>query len=124
MALGNTNANEFLNDSFKEQYLFKLIPDLGVFDVAEKYFIDNNSSGIDNLYFYSNISNPSISGISFRRFICKSDSNITVTPSNDEIAKYNFVTPAGNFTIVIDEQFISNGFTVSSNGNYLIGVCF
>lgn len=33
-------ANNFTIN--KQEYLFKLIPDLSVFDVVERYFIDNN----------------------------------------------------------------------------------
>ena len=35
-------VNAFNNGINKQEYLFKLLPDFGVFDIAERYFIDNS----------------------------------------------------------------------------------
>ena len=46
-------VNAFNNGINKQEYLFKLLPDFGVFDIAERYFIDNNiSDKFINLFFY------------------------------------------------------------------------
>lgn len=48
MNLGSVNANEFKKNNpenpktIAEKYILKLVPDFGVFDIAEKYFVDNN----------------------------------------------------------------------------------
>jgi len=145
MALRNIDANEFLDNALEEKYLLKLVPDFGVFDIAEKYFIDGNAKdnnnnviqeGIYNLFFYKTTKTNSkinINEIPFKRFICKSDGEITVTPDNNNYINYD-VLPLTNssidsidgvkYKIIIDEQDICEGFSVSTNGNYLIGVCF
>ena len=118
-------VNSFNNAVDKQEYIFKLLPDFGVFDIAERHFIENGKTGIDKLFFYDFGESPSISNIKFRRFIMRSNGNITLEKNTDEeIITHDFTVDMDNYKVVIDEQFLSNGFTVSSDGDYLIGVCF
>ena len=61
-----------INPSFRILSAFAIIfvvaghADFGVFDIAERWFIDNGINGIQDLFFY-NITDTDI--INFRRFI-------------------------------------------------------
>lgn len=116
------NGKEKEDESFIRQYLFKLVPDFSVFDIAEKYFIDNNKMNlVDKLFFYG----INISNIDFRRFIVKSKEEITVIPTESgEYFIKSYKIGECIYTIVIDECFKSGGFSVSSANSNVIGVCF
>lgn len=60
----------------------------------------------------------------------KSDGKISVKNkkevdiSSDDIVKLDLTNNDRYYTIIIDEQFLSQGFVIESEGNYIIGVCF
>lgn len=132
-------VNAFNNGINKQEYLFKLLPDFGVFDIAERYFIDSNKEfndvnrdQKDKLFFYEN-ANHLISDIPFRRFIVKSNGTIEVfsknysriTEENDEVIYHSFTIGRDNYAVIIDEQNVAGPFNVSQlDGDYIIGVCF
>ena len=90
------NVNSVRADLTQQEYLFKLVPDFGVFDIAEKYFIDGNlSDGEQQLFFYKRktVENETI-GTTFRRAIFKFDKDISI----EEKSKKGFflkIIPSG-----------------------------
>lgn len=120
------SVNNFLNKVDKQEYIFKLLPDFGVFDIAERAMIDENEN-INKLFFYGNNNE-----INFRRFLVRSNNEIEIKDSNNKIIKdddkniisFSFKTAYYFYRVIIDEQFLSGGFKVSTDGDYMIGVCF
>lgn len=123
------NVNSVRADLTQQEYLFKLVPDFGVFDIAEKYFIDNNKiNTVEKLFFYGTSIGSDKSKIDFRRFIIKSIGNPGIIPENKEPSDYfkkSYTIGEYTYTIIIDECLKSGGFIVSSSTNSnVIGVCF
>lgn len=130
-------ANDFFVN--KQEYLFKLIPDLSIFDTVEKYFLENNygnNTALNDMFVY----NPtSTSVFNFRRFILKTNitnmenyiktSSGALIKNSTAIIFHSFKIEDDYYFIIIDEQFISNGFRLGRSdtpnaGEYIIGVCF
>ena len=108
------DSNTFNNGINKQEYLFKLIPDLSVFDIAEKWFVDNGQRGVQKLFFYNpknDEDNEDIDLIKFRRFIVKSNSQISLLSvnANPDIITHRFEIDGEYYLIVIDEQLKSGG---------------
>lgn len=133
-------ANDFFVN--KQEYLFKLIPDLSIFDTVEKYFLENNygnNTTLNDMFVYNPTNSGTITDVyNFRRFILKTNikdignyiktkSGALVKDSNT-IIFHPFIINDDIYCIVIDEQFLSNGFRIGkstlSAGEYIIGVCF
>lgn len=125
-------VNSVRDNDLKHEYIMKLVPDFGVFDIAEKYFIDNNLAGVQKLFFYG----ESVTDIKFRRFMVRSESNIEIkitgtktlvtSLKNSEcgVFRYDLISNGFQYAFVIYDNMPSgSSFTVSSSSN-VIGVCF
>ena len=133
------DVNSFRDGSFIQQYLFKLVPDFGVFDIAEKYFIDGNLINEDppifeqQLFFYKTTTNDirnedgsnETSGdktieTTFRRAIFKFDKNFTIDSIDSSTFQYKF---NDRYLILINE-LSPISFTINEGDVKVIGVCF
>ena len=133
------NVNSVRADLTQQEYLFKLVPDFGVFDIAEKYFIDGNLINSDppifeqQLFFYKITTNDicnedgsiKTSGdktikTTFRRAIFKFDKNFTIGSIDSSTFQYKF---NDRYLILINE-LSPISFTINEGDVKVIGVCF
>lgn len=120
----------FLDYNDQDEYFLKLIPDFSVFDLVEKYYIDNNTSeGTNNLFYYKNFgSDDTTISTEFYRAIFKiigiiGLNKFDITPPEDYIVRHYIIN--GDLYLIV----ISNNSTIElSDSTFkektIIGVAF
>lgn len=121
-------ADNFIqNDINVDKYFLKIAPDFSVFNLAEKYFIDNNISGGESKLFYLNENYTKNTEIvtTFKRAMFRMDCDCELSKSNDSTFSKRKFSIGENDTVFVcistTDKFIK--FKIDKDCR-IVGVCF
>lgn len=104
----------------KDEYLFRLIPDLSVFDLAEKNRFYNGDTAEPLFSFFDMVIN--VNSNFYRALFRIDNKDAKISGINEDTFYYEFISDGRKYLIMIND-FNKCSFTLSEETN-VIGVCF